>query len=261
MLLTFCSANYVARAANYALRPFNWGEAERLTVERTTPEAFDAMCRDVAAAGFQAIEIWKGHAWPALIDEQHAAVLRDSLRRHGLMPVSYAGGVNGPAAEAMMRAARLLGIDLIAGSLSAERAPEVAELARRYAVRVGIENHPEQHPNQVLATIGDHSDVIGACVDTGWWLTQGYDPAAAIRALGPHLLHVHMKDVRAVGKHDTCALGAGLLDVPAALAALREVGYDGYLSIEHEPEEYDPTAEVAQSRELVERLLSAGRTR
>jgi len=258
MQLTFCSANYVARAANYALRPFNWGEAERLTVERTTPEAFDAMCRDVAAAGFRTIEVWKGHAWPALIDEQHAAVLRASLERHALKPVSYAGGVNGPDAEAMMRAARLLGVSLIAGSLSAKRAPEVAQLARRHGVRVGIENHPEQHPNQVLATIGEHGDVIGACVDTGWWLTQGYDPAAAIRILAPHLLHVHLKDVRAAGKHDTCALGTGLLDVPAALAALREVGYDGCVSVEHEPEDYDPTEEVAQSRELVEQLLAAG---
>ncbi len=43
MQITFCSANYVARAANHALKPFNWGEAERLTVERMTPEEFDAI--------------------------------------------------------------------------------------------------------------------------------------------------------------------------------------------------------------------------
>ncbi len=74
--------------------------------------------------------------------------------------------------------------------------------------------------------------------------------------LSRHLFHVHLKDIREAGKHDTCALGAGLLDVAAVLAALREVGYDGYLSIEHEPDTYDPTAEAAASRELVERLLA-----
>jgi sugar phosphate isomerase/epimerase len=255
MQTTFCSANYVARAANYALRPFDWGKAERLTVEANTEAAFDAMCRDVAAAGFRSIEIWRAHAWPEGLDDARAAALLAALGRHGLAAVSYAGGVNGPDAADMMRAARKLGITLIAGSLSAERAPEVARLAREHGVRIAIENHPEKHPDEVLAKLAGNEDVIGACVDTGWWLTQGYDPAAAIRALGPHLWHVHLKSVRAVGGHETCPLDEGLLDVPAVLAALREVGYDGYLSIEHEPEYHDPTAEVARSREYVERLL------
>jgi L-ribulose-5-phosphate 3-epimerase len=255
MQLTFCSANYVARAANYALRPFNWGEAERITVERMSPAAFDEMCRDVAAAGFRTIEVWRGHAWHATIDEASASELRQTLARHELTPVSYAGGLSGPEAEAMMRATRLLGIDLVAGGLPLERAPEIARLARNHQVRIGIENHPERHADEVLAKIGDNGDVMGACVDTGWWLTQGYDPAAAIRALGQHLFHVHLKDIRAAGKHETCALGDGLLDVAEVLAALREVGYDGYLSVEHEPGDHDPTAEIVRSRELVERLL------
>jgi sugar phosphate isomerase/epimerase len=122
-------------------------------------------------------------------------------------------------------------------------------------VRIGIENHPERSADEVLAKIGDNSDVLGACVDTGWWLTQGYDPAEAVRRLEGHLFHVHLKDIRAAGKHDTCALGDGLLDVAAMIGALREVGYTGYLSIEHEPDDHDPTSEVVRSRELVERLL------
>jgi sugar phosphate isomerase/epimerase len=179
------------------------------------------------------------------------------MARHGLTPVSYAGGLSGPEAGQMLGAARLLGIGLVAGGLPLERAPEIARLAREHGVRVGIENHPERHADEVLAKIGDNADVLGACVDTGWWLTQGYDPAAAVRALGRHLFHVHLKDIRAAGKHETCQLGTGLLDVPAVLAALREVGYDGYLSIEHEPDDYDPLEEVVRSRELVERLLQA----
>jgi L-ribulose-5-phosphate 3-epimerase len=239
MQLTFCSANYVARAANYGLKPFNWGEAERITVERMSPAEFDAICRDVAGAGFQTIEVWRGHAWHATLDEASAAELRQTMERHGLTPISYAGGLSGPEAEAMLRAARLLGIGLMAGGLPLDRAPEIAQLARKHGVRVGIENHPERNADEVLAKIGDDADVLGACIDTGWWLTQGYDPVAAVRGLSKHLFHIHLKDIRAAGKHETCALGDGLLDVAAVLAALREVGYDGYLSVEHEPDDYD----------------------
>ncbi len=256
MQLTFNSASYVARASSYALRPFDWGQAERNTVAHMSPETFDELCRDVAAAGFRTIEVWRAHAWHATLDESRAGVLRQAMQRHGLTPVAYAGGLSGPEAEAMMRATRLLGMDLVAGLVPLERAPEIAGLARRQQLRIGIENHPERHPDEVLAKIGDNADVLGACVDTGWWLSQDYDPAAAIRALGKHLFHVHLKDIRAAGKHETCALGDGLLDVPAVLAAVREAGYDGYLSIEHEPEHYDPTDEIVRSRELVERLLA-----
>lgn len=256
MQLTFNTASYVGRASTYALHPFDWMEAERITVERTTPEAFDALCRDVAAAGFKTIEVWRAHAWHATLDEARGSILQQIMARHGLTPVAYAGGLSGPEAEAMMVAARLIGTDLIAGMVPLDRAPEIAQLARQHGVRIGIENHPERHADEVLAKIGDDGDVLGAAIDTGWWLSQDYDPAEAVRVLSKHLYHIHLKDIRASGKHETCELGTGMLDVAGVLAALHEVGYDGYLSIEHEPEHYDPTAEIARSRELVERLLA-----
>src|SRR5262245_66227449 len=95
MQLTLCSANYVARAAHYALQPFNWGEAERITVEQMSLAEFDAICRDVVAAGFRTIEVWRGHAWYATLDESRAAVMRQNMGRHGIAPIRYAGVVGG----------------------------------------------------------------------------------------------------------------------------------------------------------------------
>jgi sugar phosphate isomerase/epimerase len=155
----------------------------------------------------------------------------------------------------MLRAARLLGIEIVSGGLGPHDPREVARLARQHAVRVAIENHPETDPQQVIAAIGQEQDVLGACVDTGWWLTHGYDAAQAIRALGQHVWHIHLKDIRAAGGHETVQLGTGIMDVPAVIAAIKAIGYDGAISIEHEPEHFDPTAEVIAGRELAERLL------
>jgi sugar phosphate isomerase/epimerase len=67
---------------------------------------------------------------------------------------------------------------------------------------------------------------------------------------------VHLKDIRAAGAHDTCALGDGIVDIADCLAALQEIGYRGVISIEHEPEHYDPYPEVVLSRARVLELLA-----
>ena len=71
----------------------------------------------------------------------------------------------------------------------------------------------------------------------------GNDIAYAVRRLGKRIKHVHVKD--AVGKpgtqNDTFMfpmLGEGVTDWKGFFDALAEVGYDGFLSIEFEAENY-----------------------
>lgn len=256
MQLAFVTANYYARAAGYSSEVHNWGELERLTVEHTTLEEFDKMCAEIVGAGFNAIEIWKAHAWPSTLTPERADELLDILQKHKLTPVSYAGGL-GSDADEMLRAARLLGIQIIAGGVSKESAHDVARMARKQVLRIAIENHPEKTPAEIIDKIGHDDDVLGACIDTGWWLIQGYDPAKAIRELGRHVFHIHLKDMAAMGSHESVQLGKGVMDVADVLAAIKEIGYTGPISIEHEPPQRDPTDDVRAGRELVERLWGA----
>ena len=55
------------------------------------------------------------------------------------------------------------------------------------------------------------------------------DPAAAIREAGSHIGHVHFVD------SNRRPVGCGHLDVAPLVVALREIGYDGYLSAEALP--------------------------
>ena len=119
-------------------------------------------------------------------------------------------------------------------------------------MRFALENHPERTPSEVLAAIGE-SEVLGAAVDTGWWATQGYDPAAAIGELAHRLFHVHLKDVEAPGTHVTCMHGDGCADIARCIEKLLAIGYPGPVSIEHHSFDRDPTDECARMLALVRR--------
>jgi sugar phosphate isomerase/epimerase len=127
---------------------------------------------------------------------------------------------------------------------------------RERGVRLGIENHPERSPREVLAKIRRDEDVLGATVDTGWWGTQGYDAARAIEELGDHVFHVHLKDVLALGEpHETCRWGAGIVPIEECVRVLQRIGYTGTITVEHEPEHEDPSDDTRAMREQLSEWL------
>jgi sugar phosphate isomerase/epimerase len=100
----------------------------------------------------------------------------------------------------------------------------------------------------MLAKIGDGGDgTIGTAVDTGWYGTHGFDAARAIEELGEYVFHVHLKDVLAPGAHDTCRYGQGCVPIEACVRVLKAQGYAGYFSVEHEPEQFDPSEDCRAS--------------
>ncbi len=68
---------------------------------------------------------------------------------------------------------------------------------------------------------------------------QGLDVPACIRQLGPRIGHVQFADYPGRG-----APGSGELDFAACLAALREVGYPGWLAAEYRPGEQGTPASL-----------------
>ena len=134
---------------------------------------------------------------------------------------------------------------------------EAAAVLRERGVTLAIENHPERTPAEVLAKIEAGGGTVAATVDTGWWATQGYDPVQAIEELGAGVAHVHLKDVRQVGEpHETCAWGEGIVDVEACVRALLRIDYAGFYTVEHEPEDRDPSEEIRAMRERLEGWLA-----
>lgn len=253
--VSFMTANFVARETGWAMH--GWGHGDRATNERFRPletyaERLDEVLADVRALGFEAVDLWGAHLNPAWATDEHMAIAREVLDRRGLRVTSLAAWVGPETIERACEIALALGTDLIGAGTSGD--PRVlGPVLRRRGVRLAFENHPERTPGELLQKIGDS---IGVTVDTGWWATQGYDPVAAIEELGARVLHVHLKDVAARGEpHETCAWGAGIVDLEACVQALRRQGYTGALVVEHEPEDHDPSEECRAMRERLEAWL------
>ncbi len=264
--LSFMSANYVARELGYGSTT-EWGALDAATNAAFEPletfaTRFDDLLATIAGIGFDEIDLWFGHLNWRWATSDHVTLAREAVTRRDIRIVSLAGSIGRTTADvaAACQLANDLGVDLIAGVapvLQFDRDGTAAVLAA-YGVRFGLENHPERTPTEVLAAIGD-SDVLGAAVDTGWWATHGYDPAAAIGELAHRLFHVHLKDVEAPGTHLTCMHGEGCADIARCIEKLLAIGYTGPVSIEHHPFDRDPTDECARMLTLIRERLAATR--
>jgi sugar phosphate isomerase/epimerase len=258
-VITFMTANYVAEHTGWAMH--GWGHGDRATNEHFAPletyaARLDRLLARVAGLGFDAVDVWEAHLNPAWASAEHVAIARDALGRHGLRVGTYAAWIGVGNAARACELARALGTDLIGGGTSGETG-EVARILRGHGVRLGIENHPERTPGELLAKIEPGEGTFGATVDTGWWGTQGYDAARAIEELGGHVLHVHLKDVLAVGEpHETCRWGEGVVPIEECVRTLRRIGYTGAIAVEHEPEDHDPSEKCRSMREQLQGWLA-----
>jgi L-ribulose-5-phosphate 3-epimerase len=263
--LSFMSANFVARTLGYHMTR-GWGEGDRATQAHFRPlETFGArfkeVLRDVKALGFEAVDLWTGHLNSEWATDAHIMAARDLLEQYDLSVPSLAGwfGSSPDEFEATCKLAAALNIPVLGGSTSVlgEDRSFVVETLGRYCLRLGLENHPEKTPEEMLEKIGDTDrGTVGTAVDTGWYATQGYDAVAAIEALGEHVFHVHLKDEKEVGAHETCRLGEGVVPVERCLEALGRISYTGPIALEHEPELFDPFEDVRASLALVQDWLA-----
>lgn len=264
--ISFMTANYVARQTQYNMSD-GWGQGDRTTTEYFRPierfgARFEELLLDIKAMGFTAIDLWLTQLNYSWATDEHIAVAQALLRQHDLKVVSLAGWL-GSTPDEFRRSceiARAVGTTILGANTSMllkDRAFVVATL-KAYDLRLGIENHPEKTPDELLAKIGDGGDGrIGATVDTGWFGTQGYDAAQAIERLGEHLVHVHLKDVLASGAHETCRYGRGVVPIEACVRTLQRLGYQGALSVEHEPEYFDPGEDCVAGLQMLRAWLAA----
>ena len=263
--ISFMTANYVARQLDYHMTQ-GWMEGDDATNAYFAPletyaERFQAMLAEIKSLGFTAIDLWLGHLnWRWATDE-HIAIAKAALADADLSVSSLAGWFGATREEftAACRLAQAVGAPVLGGNTGLLDGDHdaLADIARSCGVRFGYENHPERNTAEMFAKIGQgHEDVIGFCVDTGWFGTHGYDAVTALHEVYGRLFHVHLKDVLEPGGHETCRYGRGCVPIEACVRALVDLGYGGGLSVEHEPEHYNPNEDCAANLQMLKGWLA-----
>jgi sugar phosphate isomerase/epimerase len=125
---------------------------------------------------------------------------------------------------------------------------DVEALAQKYGVRAVVETHPDTivpSASAVAAFLAPFDPQhVGALWDPGNMVKEGFEQyRLGLEILGPLLAHVQIKNAvwrpterRADGSQtwsfEWAPMWAGLVDIGSVFAALRAVGYDGWVSCE-----------------------------
>jgi sugar phosphate isomerase/epimerase len=128
------------------------------------------------------------------------------------------------------------------------RMKKVAPKAKEAGVVLGLENTCSGKQNlEILAAIA--SDAVACYYDIGNSTYGGYDVPAELRALGKHLCPcIHFKD----GRH---YLGEGRVKMEPVGAALKAVGFTGWVVLETSCPAKNAVADDRRNAEFVRKLL------
>lgn len=159
----------------------------------------------------------------------------------------------------------------------AENLHAVGDVAGRHGVRVHFHNHVGtwiETPAE-LAALMEHLDTsrVDLCFDTGHYAYGGGEALAFMRQYPETIGYIHLKDVDAEVLAEAKAngwsflealrhiifspLGDGSAEISDILSTLVANRFEGWVVVEQDTCEGDPTATARQNREYIERQVSS----
>jgi sugar phosphate isomerase/epimerase len=177
----------------------------------------------------------------------------------------YAGGVIYMKTEAEVdqafEYAKKAGMKMIVGVPNHELLPYVENKVKAYNIKLAIHNHgpgDKLYPSAESAytLIKNMDPRVGLCIDIGHTTRIGRNASQDLQDFFDRVLDIHVKDeTSANADGTTCEIGRGVIDFPAFIRNLVDLGYSGVLSLEFEKDENDPFAGMAESIGYVRGIL------
>jgi inosose dehydratase len=159
--------------------------------------------------------------------------------------------------------AKMAGIRMMVGVPEEPLLPLAERMVKETDISLAIHNHGPTDkrypsPESAYKLIARMDKRMGLCIDVGHTRRLGVDPADDVERFFDRLLDVHMKDVSAAeAKGTTVECGRGVIDIPKLMKTLVKLKYAGTLHFEHEKDQKDPLAGVAESVGYVRGVLAA----
>jgi sugar phosphate isomerase/epimerase len=225
--------------------------------------------------GLQYVEIYYGQRLGDDFDEQRMDFRMDTATRIKLLEALQTKGITMAASgvviceseeewEQLFQFAKEMGISLITCEPKREHLDFVEKMCDQYQIDIAIHNHPQPsnywHPDSVMNALEGRSLRMGVCADVGHWKREGIDPVKCLEQVAGRLKSLHFKDVKVpeegeAEQHDVI-WGTGICDVPAMLDVLKNIKFNGLMSIEYEYNWDNSVPDIKQCLEMMNRHLS-----
>lgn len=196
------------------------------------------------------------------LSERGRAQVRADLDAAGVnVPTMYTGHVSPDeaATRAIFEFGQQMGLQFFSCTPDEETLRLLDRLVPEYEVGIALHN-PGPGPDEsfvsleaVAATLERYPH-IGACIDIGNFARAGVDPVQALQRLAGRIHELHVKDVAADGSYTV--LGEGVIDLDAVFVQLRDMTFEGLLTLEYGAHPDDVDARIADIRTNLDRLRS-----
>jgi sugar phosphate isomerase/epimerase len=227
----------------------------------------DQVLQRMRDLGLRNAEFYRDHVPITSTDAQLKAI-KNLCREYNVTPIAF--GVerftkDHAANRRIFEFARNLGVRYLSADPEPDSFESLDKLVAEFNIAIAIHPHGPVNDKQlhrwysaerILAAVRDHERRIGTCLDTGHLIrsaqppfNEKLDPAAQIRAMGARNFGIHLKDHDNQTRRDV-VFGKGSLDVLGVLRALREVKFQGYISIEYEANPENPMADLRACLEV-----------
>src|SRR5207245_8053692 len=149
-------------------------------------------------------------------------------------------------------------------SAALEQFVEMLKPVAEHAEKEGVVLLIEPEPGLLIETaeqfleLMQHIDspAVALNFDIGHFYCVGDEPAPTVLRLAKYIRHFHLEDIAATRVHHHLVPGEGAIDFTATIRAIRNIGYDGWITIELYPYVDDPDTAADTARRRVMEIMS-----
>lgn len=220
----------------------------------------ERMLKATQDLGLKYAEFYRGHI-PTTSSPDAIKAYKKQTSDFGVTPIAF--GVESFTKDhdknkKLFDFAAALGVKALSADPNPDSLDSLDKLVEEYKIAIAIHPHGPsgkamhrwKDAEMIMGVVKNHNKLIGTCLDTGHLIRSAqlgfnFDIVEQIKIMGDRNFGFHLKDHDNKRKTDV-PFGdkTGVLNVAAVLKALKEVKFKGYIAIEYEANENDPTADV-----------------